>query len=69
MTTVINTRPAPFGSATFLRLINAAERPIAAFTAWNQARKTFNALSALSDRELQDIGLNRGILRQVAAGV
>lgn len=33
---------------------------IAAFAAWNDARVTRNALSSLSDRELDDIGLSRG---------
>ena len=35
-------------------------RLIAAFTAWNDARATRKALSALTDRELDDIGLTRG---------
>lgn len=32
----------------------------AAVVAWNDARVTRNALAKLSDRELDDIGLNRG---------
>jgi uncharacterized protein YjiS (DUF1127 family) len=32
----------------------------AALSAWNDARLTRNALSALSDHELEDIGLTRG---------
>ncbi|MFD0860176.1 DUF1127 domain-containing protein [Roseovarius aquimarinus] len=35
-------------------------RLVAGFTAWNDARITRKALSALSDRELEDIGLTRG---------
>lgn len=34
--------------------------------AWNDARVTRNALSALSDRELTDIGLCRGDIETVA---
>ncbi len=34
-------------------------RFVAAFTAWNDARATRKALSVLSDRELEDIGLSR----------
>lgn len=34
--------------------------------AWNDARVTRNALSALSDRELDDIGLTRGNIEAVA---
>ncbi|MCR9158225.1 MAG: DUF1127 domain-containing protein [Rhodobacteraceae bacterium] len=33
---------------------------IAAFTTWNDSRQTRNALSQLSDHELEDIGLTRG---------
>ena len=33
---------------------------------WNDARVTRNALSALTDRELEDIGLVRGDIDQVA---
>ena len=34
--------------------------------AWNEARLTRNALGALSDRELEDIGLCRGDIDDVA---
>lgn len=36
--------------------------------AWNDARVTRNALSGLSDRELDDIGLVRGDIDLVAEG-
>ena len=36
--------------------------------AWNDARVTRNALSQLSDRELEDIGLTRGDIDVVAEG-
>ena len=39
-----------------------------ALVAWNDARATRNALSALSDRELSDIGLCRGDIDDVADG-
>ncbi|XDA97483.1 DUF1127 domain-containing protein [Sulfitobacter sp. LCG007] len=39
---------------------------IASVIAWNDARATRNALSALSDRELDDIGLCRGDIDSVA---
>ncbi len=38
----------------------AVYRVFASFTAWNDARRTRNALARLSDRELDDIGLSRG---------
>ncbi|MEL7099754.1 MAG: DUF1127 domain-containing protein [Pseudomonadota bacterium] len=39
-----------------------------AFIAWNDARVTRHALEALSDRELEDIGLIRGDIENVANG-
>lgn len=41
-------------------------RSISAVVAWNDARVTRNALSSLSDRELDDIGLVRGDIDAVA---
>ena len=37
-----------------------------AFSAWTDARLTRNSLSALTDRELEDIGLHRGDIDNVA---
>lgn len=39
---------------------------VADLAAWNDARVTRNALSALTDRELEDIGLCRGDIDSVA---
>lgn len=39
---------------------------IAAFVDWNDARVTRDALSSLSDRELEDIGMVRGDIENVA---
>ena len=39
---------------------------LANIVAWNDARVTRKALSALSDRELEDIGLIRGDIDSVA---
>ncbi len=41
---------------------------VAKFEAWNDARVTRNALGALTDRELEDIGLVRGDIEDVAQG-
>jgi uncharacterized protein YjiS (DUF1127 family) len=38
----------------------------ARFNSWNDARVTRNALSQLSDRELEDIGLCRGDIDFIA---
>lgn len=42
-------------------------RLMGAFKTWNDARLTRKALHALSDRELDDIGLARGEIDAVAA--
>ncbi|MEY8841767.1 DUF1127 domain-containing protein [Cribrihabitans sp. XS_ASV171] len=41
---------------------------LAAVVEWNDARVTRNTLGALSDRELEDIGLCRGDIELVAEG-
>ena len=40
---------------------------VSAVIAWNDARVTRNSLAQLSDRELDDIGLSRGEIEEVAA--
>ena len=53
-------RPAPFGAITTYRAVNGVGGIFATLKAWNDARITRKALSKLSDRELDDIGLCRG---------
>jgi uncharacterized protein YjiS (DUF1127 family) len=49
-----------------------ATRILAAFvgmvSAWNDARMTRNSLCQLTDRELDDLGLVRGDIEDIAAG-
>lgn len=49
------------------RLSYALSRGTAAVVRWNEARKTREALYELTDRELDDIGLTRGMIDDVAA--
>lgn len=42
---------------------------IASIVSWNDARVTRNTLSGLSDRELNDIGLVRGDIEDVANSI
>lgn len=60
MAAIETSRPAPFGAIATYRTINTFSAAFAAIKGWNDARITRNALSKLSDRELDDIGLCRG---------
>jgi len=62
-----DTTRTPYGSYGFFGRIGATLAFVAgAIVAWNDARKTRNVLSRLSDRELNDIGLVRGDIDDVA---
>lgn len=60
MATYETSRAAPFGAITVFRMVQAVGTAATALQAWNSARVTRNALSKLSNRELDDIGLCRG---------
>jgi uncharacterized protein YjiS (DUF1127 family) len=64
---IFDTTRTTYGSANaasrFLSLFGAAA---ASIIAWNDARVTRNALSGLTDRELDDIGLSRADIETVA---
>lgn len=58
---VFDTSRTAYGSNSVVSRISAyVSGAVASIVAWNDARVTRNALSALSDRELEDIGLARG---------
>jgi len=42
---------------------------IGMYAAWNDARKTRDALTRLNDRELNDLGLSRGDIDAIAQGI
>ena len=54
------TRPAPFGATSTYHFIQFVSNALGMVKDWNDARVTRKALSTLSDRELDDIGLCRG---------
>lgn len=60
MAAYATTRPAPFGAISIFRAVQFVSDSLIAFSQWNDARVTRKALSNLSDRELDDIGLCRG---------
>ncbi len=63
----IDTSRTAFGSASVAnRVLGSVSSVIGAAVAWNDARVTRNALTSLTDRELEDIGLSRGDIDSVA---
>lgn len=60
MTTLDNTHASHTGLGALV------SRVVATLVSWNERRATRNALSQLSDRELDDIGLTRGDIDAVA---
>lgn len=58
-------RAAPLGAVSIFRAIEITRSGWAALVAWNAARKTRNALYALSARELDDIGLCRADIENI----
>ena len=66
MATFDTTRTA-YGSFSAVSNISAFfSNVVATIVGWNDARVTRNALNALSNRELEDIGLIRGDIDSVA---
>jgi len=61
---IMTHRPLGAGSSTSRLLADLFGR----IAAWNDARVTRNSLSALTDRELEDLGLVRGDIDDIARG-
>lgn len=59
------TRPAPFGAISTYRAVQFVSMVFDTVAGWNDARVTRKALSRLSDRELDDIGLCRGDIEMI----
>ena len=66
MATFDTTRTTYGTPSIFGRFGAALNAVVAGIVAWNDERVTRNALSQLSDRELEDIGLVRGDIDVVA---
>lgn len=61
------TRTAPFGAIATYNIVRFFSNVANDVIAWNDARVTRNALSKLTDRELNDIGLSRGDIADIAS--
>ena len=66
MASIELTRPLAGGARFGARLLSVVSGLGDRLAAWNDARLTRNALSRLSDRELDDIGLTRGDIGRIA---
>lgn len=65
---LLETNRAPALSAIVsFRAVTSVMRVLAAVSAWNDARRTRDILSRLSAHELDDIGLCRGDIDEIAA--
>ncbi|WP_435260077.1 DUF1127 domain-containing protein [Thioclava sp. FR2] len=58
-------RPAPFGAISIFRAVQGFSSVFEMVAGWNDARVTRKALSKLTDRELDDIGLCRGDIEMI----
>ncbi len=56
---------APLGAATILHVVDAFSNVLDSVSKWNEARKTRNLLSELTDAQLEDIGLTRESITQI----
>jgi len=65
MATYEPARTAPLGAISVFRMVQFVTRSTSGFQAWNSGRVTRKALSKLSNRELDDIGLCRGDIETI----
>ena len=65
MTAFETRRRAPLGTTASHEFLSFISTPMAVIKRWNDARVTRKALSSLSDRELDDIGLCRGDIDRI----
>lgn len=59
---------APVSALFSYRIVASIESAWNAFVAWNIQRKTAAELNALTDHELEDIGLSRGDISRITVG-
>jgi len=64
---VLDYSRAATGTSPFARLTALISATYGALVQWNEVRQTRKALSALTDRELNDIGLARGDIHTIGA--
>jgi len=66
MSVFVSKRSVPLGAVSALGVTSFVERAYASLRSWALARSTAKALGKLSDRELEDIGLIRADIADLA---
>ena len=66
MTTTYTPAVAPIGASLTRRTVGALSAMVAAIRGWNDTRRTVAALRRLSEAQLDDIGLTRGDIQDMA---
>jgi uncharacterized protein YjiS (DUF1127 family) len=66
MSVFVSNRSVPLGAVSAFGVTSFVERAIASLRSWALARSTAKALDKLSDRELEDIGLMRADIADLA---
>ncbi len=61
-------RPVAANQSVFAQVKGLISDSVANVMAWNDARVTRNSLSGLTNRELDDLGLVRGDIEDIAQG-
>lgn len=62
----ITPRPLPLGTLTTHRVVSVFEQAFNRLASWRRARLTKAALRSLSDAQLNDVGLRRGEIADLA---
>ncbi len=66
MAIIETSRSVPFGAVSTLRIVNAFDAFLGGIVSTYRAHKTEKALRNLSNAQLEDIGLERAFIRDVA---
>ncbi len=66
MSVIESDRSVPLGAVSAFRFVSLFERALDAYHTWRSARLTAAELSALSDSQLEDIGVVRADIPEVS---
>ena len=69
MAAINHTGTAPFGAISIHRAVSSINRLFGGLRRWNSARVTAKELRGLTDRQLEDIGVNPGAISEFARDI